>query len=151
MSIIKKKRIEENVEGGTSFSTPPPHFVPNSKQRFRKIVYVPGIQTLIGTTTSQPNSQHSFRWDNFLEAVRKQTSKDVRELPGSVFGNPPMGIFLSAITPGIKVFLEFIFFYFWVNWEAKDFSDFAWEFFEFCCFGSFFEGLPLLLEGQTAL
>uniref|UniRef100_A0A914KHA6 Mbt repeat protein n=1 Tax=Meloidogyne incognita TaxID=6306 RepID=A0A914KHA6_MELIC len=102
MSIIKKKRIEENVEGGTTFSTPP-HFVPNSKQRYRKIVYVPGIQTLIGTTTSQPNSQHSFRWDNFLEAVRKQTNKDVRELPGSIFGNPPMGIFLSAITPGIKL------------------------------------------------
>ncbi|CAK5089817.1 unnamed protein product [Meloidogyne enterolobii] len=133
MSIIKKKRIEENVEGGaTSFSTPPSsHFVPNSKQRYRKIVYVPGIQKLIGTTTSQPNPQHSFRWDNFLELVRKQANKDVRELPGSVFGNPPMGIFLSAITPGIKVFLEFIFSLFLGRLGVKRFSDLTGEFSNF--------------------
>nr|CAD2160579.1 unnamed protein product [Meloidogyne enterolobii] len=108
MSIIKKKRIEENVEGGaTSFSTPPSsHFVPNSKQRYRKIVYVPGIQKLIGTTTSQPNSQHSFRWDNFLEAVRKQTSKDVRELPGSVFGNPQWGFFCRQLL--LELSLKFV-------------------------------------------
>uniref|UniRef100_A0A1I8BHK1 Scm-like with four mbt domains 1 n=1 Tax=Meloidogyne hapla TaxID=6305 RepID=A0A1I8BHK1_MELHA len=100
MSIKRKRR--ESIEEYIDVTFGAPQQTPNAKQRHRKIVYVPGIQTLIGTTT-QINSQHSFKWDNFLEDVRKQTNKDVRELPGSLFGNPPIGAFLAAIHPGIKV------------------------------------------------
>ena len=99
MSTKRKRRdsINEDIDG--TFGTPQ---TLNAKQRYRKIVFVQGIQTLIGAIT-QTNSQHSFKWDHFLEEIRKQT-KDVKELPGSLFGNPPMGAFLTAIQPGIKVF-----------------------------------------------
>uniref|UniRef100_A0A1I8BM78 Uncharacterized protein n=1 Tax=Meloidogyne hapla TaxID=6305 RepID=A0A1I8BM78_MELHA len=39
---------------------------------------------------------------NLLMFENKQI-KDVRELPGSLFGNPPIGAFLAAIHPGIKL------------------------------------------------